>query len=458
MGTPVPRLRLHVATVVVGLVIALGVALVSLQLAGALIDGEATTVRATVATSASLGEGAKVAMAGAQVGRVTGVRRVGNGTVVEMEITDERVVPIPVDSRVTVRQRTPVGENYMEITPGKAKEPLSEDDVLPITRADEYVDADELLSVLQGETREKARALVRSAGGALDGQGRGLNRTLGAGARIVDEGGSLFALLAEDRAQLARLVDRLGRVSASLGDQGEAIRVTATRGLTAMRALARRDAQVAQTLQELPATLRQVRGTSTLLRTASTAATPVVADLADAVRDLRPAIRALRPAAQQGREVVRELGAAAPPLAGTLRRLEKASTPLAKAMPELHETVCELAPVIRYTAPYTKDAIAVIVGLGSASNSYDAVGHLIRLAPVVGENSAAGLPDEVTQSMYTLLRAGLLQKSSPLTWNPYPKPGVIGTQESSATGKPSISGPKALGESGYVYPRVEADC
>lgn len=114
--------------------------------------------------------------------------------------------------------------------------------------------------------------------------------------------------------------------------------------------------------------------------------------------------------------------------------------------------------MIRYTAPYTDDAIASIVGLGSASNSYDAVGHLIRLTPIVGENSMAGLPDEVTQAAFKLMRSGLLGRASPLTWNPLPKPGVIGTAEASATGKRAISGPKELAASGYKYPRITADC
>lgn len=456
MGTPIRHFRGHVVTVALGLTVAVGVFLVCLQLAGGLFAGETTTVRATVPTSASLGSGAKVAMAGAQVGRVTGIERRGLGTVVEMEITDERVLPIPADSRVTLRQRTPVGENYVEITPGDSRAALGADDVLPISQADEYVDVDELLSILQGRSREDARRLIQASGAALDGQGARLNRTLAATAGVVDDGGTLFGVLAEDRAQVARLVDRLGRVSATIGEQGEAIRVTANRGLAALRALGARDAELAATLREVPGTLRQVRGTSTLLRAAATTATPVVTNLTGTVRALRPAVRELRPAAQQARNAVRELGAAAPPLGGTVDRLRTLGDPLAGALPALHKTVCELAPVIRYTAPYTDDAIATVIGLGSASNSYDAVGHLIRLTPILGENSAAGLPDEITQASYTLLRAGLLGKSSPLTWNPYPEPGQIG--KATATGGPSISGPKALGESGYRYPRVEADC
>jgi phospholipid/cholesterol/gamma-HCH transport system substrate-binding protein len=429
-----------------------------LQLGGALVHGKETTVRAIVPTSSALASGARVTMAGAAVGKVSKIERRGNGTLIEMRIGDKGVLPVPADSRVTLRQRTPIGENYVEITPGRSSRALGDDDVLPIGQADEYVDVDQILSVLSGRSRAEARRVIQAGGRAVDGEGDNLNRVLGAASTVVQEGGSLFGLLADDRRQVADLVDRLGRVSAAVGDRGEAVRVTAQRGLVALRALAARDTQLAATLHELPATLNQARSTSGLLRGTALSATPVVSQLAAIVRELRSPVNDLRPAAQQARNAVRELDRAAPPLGTTLDRLKTASGPLARALPSLREAVCQAAPVVRYTKPYTNDAIAAIVGLGSASNSYDAVGHLIRLSPIVGENSLAGLPDEVTQAAHKLLRSGLLGQFSPLTWNPLPKPGVIGTAESSATGKPAISGPKALAASGYKYPRVEADC
>ncbi len=451
-------MRSHAVTATLLMVVAAGTFFGFLQLGDGLVQGRTTTVQVMVPTSSALAGGAKVAMAGAQVGRVTKVQRRGTGTLVTLSIRDGSVLPIPSDTRVTLRQRTPVGENYVELTPGTSRRALGADDVLPITQSDEYVDVDQVLSTLTGSARADARRLIRSAGGALDGEGSNLNTVLGRASTVVQDGGGLFGLLAQDRQQVADLVNRLGRLSAAVGDRGEALRVTARRGTVALRTLAARDRELAAVLHQLPATLTQARATSALLRSTSEAATPVVASLAAAVGELRPAVRSLRPAAQQGRNVVKELGRSAEPLTQVLGALRRTAPPLTSALPSLHKTLCEAAPIIRYTKPYTDDAIATVVGLGSASNSYDAVGHLIRLSPIISENSLAGLPDGVTQAAYKLIRAGLLSQSSPLTWNPIPKPGVIGTAESSAVGKRAISGPKALAESGYKYPRVEADC
>jgi len=153
---------------------------------------------------------------------------------------------------------------------------------------------------------------------------------------------------------------------------------------------------------------------------------------------------------------VRSLSAAARPLEGTLERLRALSGPLVDALPELDATLCQLNPAVRFLKPYTRDAVAAVQGLGSASNSYDAVGHLIRLTPIIGENSLAGAPEEVTRAAHALLRTGFLSESHGLTWNPYPEPGRIGN-DAAGPGK-TVFGPQDVPATGYKFPRVHADC
>jgi phospholipid/cholesterol/gamma-HCH transport system substrate-binding protein len=446
----------HVITAVVGCLAAAAIFIGFLAVGGGLRVGDRYKVRAVVPTAAQLTPSSRVTMAGAQVGRIADVRRQGYTTVVEMEIDDDRVTPIPADSRVTVRQRTPVGESYLAITPGSSPEKLPSDGVLPARQSDEYVDVDQILSVLQGRTRQRARQLIRGTGGALEGRGEQLNELVGGGAATLQSGARVFSLLSDDREHVASLVDRLGRVAAAVGERGAAVETIGRQGLRSLRAIAARDEALRQTLEELPPTLRQVKSTSNELSTVTGTASPVVRNLSSALRELQPAVERLRPAAQIGRETLRELDGAAPRLEGTLDRLRDLSGPLTKALPEVKQTFCDVNPMIRYLKPYTDDAIMSLVGLGSASNSYDALGHLIRLSPIVGENSLAGAPEEVTLAAHQLMRSGFLAKSHGLTWNPYPKPDRIG-KDGAGEGN-TISGPDALRESGYKFPRVLADC
>lgn len=456
MRSTVENFKLHLITVVVGVAAALATALGFLTLSGTIFKGDTFKVRALLPTSSSLGGGSRVTMAGAQVGRVTGTSEQGYATLVEMEITDDRVLPIAADSRVTLRQRTPVGENYISIAPGTAKQTLTEESVLPVRQSDEYVEVDQLLSIFQGRTKGEAQRLIQSLGGALEDRGDNLNVVLGRTSEVVQAAGAVLGRLNEDRDQTAALVDNLGRVSAAVGDRGEAIQVTADRGLAALRALAARDDALRDTLEVLPSTLAQVRRTSGTLQSASQVAAPVVVNLAGAMDDLRPAIGNLEPAAATGRRVLSELDGVADPLRSTLEEVTRLSAPLSSALPEVRSTLCQVNPMLRFAAPYTNDFVQAIVGLGSASNSYDAIGHLIRLTPIINENSLAGAPDDVSKAAFTLLRSGLATKGTGLTWNPYPEPDMIGRDGAGDTG--NLSGPDALRESGYKFPRVLADC
>lgn len=455
MRGPILGFRGHVATALLAAAIAVAFLLFFVGVGGGLPStSKPYELRALVPTASSLTSGSRVTMAGVKVGTVTGVRRQGLGAVVSMEITDERVTPVPQDSVVRMRARTAVGENYVSIEPGDAKATLASGDLLPMRQAAEYVDVDQIASVLQGRTRKQARKIVSGLGYSLARRGERLNGLVANASRALDTGSDVVSTLAGDRQQISRLVEQLGDLSAAVGDRGDAIRLIARQGRTAFTAVARRDDAVRRTLAELPATLDRVRRTTGTVADVSDRATPVVENLTKAVTEVRPAVAALRPAAQEGRSILREVDGAAEPLTGTLASLERAAGPATRALPKVDQVLCQVNPMLRYSKPYTQDVISTLIGLGSASNAYDAIGHTIRLVPVVTDNTLVGLPEDVSKFLYSAIHKGLLEKLLPLNWNPYPKPGEQGQPY---RGK-GIHGPKELRESGFVYPRIHEDC
>jgi phospholipid/cholesterol/gamma-HCH transport system substrate-binding protein len=204
-------------------------------------------------------------------------------------------------------------------------------------------------------------------------------------------------------------------------------------------------------LDELPSTLAQVRSTSRTLGAVTGRAAPVLANLAVAVRELRPAVQTLRPAAVEGQGILRGLAAAAPGLEETMGKVRGLSAPLASAMPAVRSTLCQVNPLIRYLTPYTPDFVATAVGLGAASQTYDAFGHVLRATPVVTEQALVGLPPQVHQAALTLVRSGLLQKTRELGYDPYPQPGLLGKN-------PDGEGVLGPAQVRTPYPRIEADC
>lgn len=450
------RFGVHAAVTAALVVAAVASFLIFMVMGGGITaPGQKYEVKAVMPTVASLVRGSRVTMSGAEVGTVTKVQRKGLGAMVELQLTKKAVFPLPKDSTIRLRQHTPVGEDYVSIDPGRSRSTLPSGATLPMSQAGDFVDVDQVLSTLRGRTQQRARDLIRSTGAALSGRGQDLNGVVGGLTGTIIPTADVIHVTHTDRRQVADLVRRLWQLTAGVGERDAAIRTVAEQGLTSVRAIGAKDASMRRLLDALPATLAQVRSTSRTVGDVTDQASPVLDDLAGAVREVRPAVRSLQPAAQEGRGVVRELGTAAPPLTRTLARARALSGPTVKALPELQKTLCQLNPAVHFLKPYTKDVATFIVGMGSSANSYDAIGHVIRLIPVVSENELANVPPAISQGMFTLLRAGLIGKTSPLTYYPLPKPGEAGR---TAKDLPLATGPADYAKRGYKYPHVDAAC
>lgn len=451
MRGPIQNFRGHLVTAAVALTIA-AVFLAALSIGAGMLRPvqDHYRIQALVPTAATLGKGSSVRSAGLRIGTVTGLERRGVAALVEVELDDDHA-PIPVDSRVGVRLKTLIGENYLELRPGRSSRRLEDGGILPMRAADDYVELDTILSSLRGRTREHARELLQSLGGALRGRGHELNQVVEHGAGVVEKSAPITQVLAARRLQVSRLVDKFGAVARTVADRGTALRTLAHRARSTFEAIGARDVALRATLDELPSTLTQVRSTSGTLRTATRRASPVLTDVARVVRDLRPAARRLRPAAQEGRKVLRELDLTAPPLEGTLSRLRTLAGPLSHALPQLRRVLCQLNPAIEYIAPYARDIAAMIVGLGSANNYYDATGHSGRVFALVSDNSLVGYPSSLNKAIDTVTSAGLVKRIRDLGYNAYPAPDTAGSNKMGL----DASGPS---ESKVAYPRIHAEC
>jgi phospholipid/cholesterol/gamma-HCH transport system substrate-binding protein len=446
------------ATVVAFVTLAIAATVFWVGLGGGLPSfGKTYYVRALMPTAGSLTPGARVTMAGYQVGTITSVQRDGTGALVGMEIDDGRVTPIPQDSRVGLRERTPVGENYVSLYPGSSKTMLPSGAVLPMTQSNDYVDVDQLMSVLQGNTQGRTRQLIEGLGAALQGQGDNLNAFLGNTATALSSGSRLFRVMGTDRTQVGDLVANLGSLSQAVGQRGSDIELLAHNALATFQALAARDQSMRSFLDQLPPLLAQVHQTSDTLNSVTRTSAPVIYNLANVVSTVRPAVKELSPAASEGRTVLSVLGSASPALRTTLRTAQGLGTPSVHALPQVHKTVCQLNPVIRYTRPYVPDVISALGGLGSAANDYDLFSHVIRVMLTFNDNSLVGLPAGVSQAAYTLMHTGLLQAvTGPLSFDPYPAPGQIGKETAPAKG--GVLGPSQVSSTGYKFPHILSDC
>src|SRR3954447_16072003 len=128
-----------------------------------------------------LGDYADVRTAGVSIGKVRGKRLdpAGNRTIVTLQL-DRRFAPLRSDARAILREKTLLGETYVELTPGTPKAPLlPENGRLRNSRVVGSVQLDEIFRAFDPQTRHEFRVWQQAASQAIDGRGQDLNDSIG---------------------------------------------------------------------------------------------------------------------------------------------------------------------------------------------------------------------------------------------------------------------------------------
>jgi ABC-type transporter Mla subunit MlaD len=368
-----------------------------------------------------LADNADVRISGVTVGHVRRSEHVGTATRTEIEI-DRRYAPIPKDTRATLRQKTLLGETYVELTPGSDESGmLSDGGFLPATQVRPTVELDEILRALDERTRADLQRFLKGTARAFRGRGEDFNAAVGNLGPFGEDAADLARLLHGQRRAVRQLVSDSGQVFESLGRrQGELSGLV--RGLdTLLGATARRDAELVETVRILPTTLRELRPTLAELEAVSHEARPLV-------RDLRPAGRALRPTLADALPL-------APELRGLFRDVDRVITVSEEALPATTRTVEAAHPLFRMLVPVLREAEPVVDYLGLYRREV-----ITTLANIASATQGAerpqggGAPIRYLRALVPFTAEGLVaadERFGTNRHNPYFPPGALeklGTQ------------------------------
>jgi phospholipid/cholesterol/gamma-HCH transport system substrate-binding protein len=322
-------------------------------------------VQADFQEATQLADTAEVRISGVPVGRVVKTDVSGERTRVMFQI-EERYAPIPRDTRAILRQKTLLGETYIELSPGDRRSgELFDGGRLPNTQIESTVELDEVTRGLDARTRHDLQRFV-AALGALEDDGEELNDALGQFPRFSRGALKVLRVLDTQDDAVRKLVRDSGVVFDALGRRQGELSGLVRAADAVLATTARRDAELAETVRILPTTLAELRPTLELVRDISREARPLV-------RDLRPGARALGPALVDANVLAPQARA----LFGDIDRLidvAKAGVPATTevvnaARPlfqRLDPTLAEAAPVVDYLGLYRHDMVAQLAGFGSS--------------------------------------------------------------------------------------------
>ena len=249
-------------------------------------------VTASFAEASQLATEADVRISGVPVGKVKTIEadaRTGRSDVT-FEL-DPEFAPLPEDARAILRQKTLLGETYVELTPGSAGGPkLAEGGRLAEGRVSETVELDEILRTFDPETREAFQSWMASQAAAIDGHGRDINDALGNLGPFADDAAELVDILNRQEPAVRRLISDTGVVFEALTERNDQLRELIENADRVFATTAQRDRALQEAFIALPTFQRESRETVQRLEEFARATDPLVTQLRPAARELSPTL------------------------------------------------------------------------------------------------------------------------------------------------------------------------
>ena len=345
-----------------------------------------------------------VRISGISVGRVTKID-LGSGkdagkAVATIELNDT-YAPIPADSRAILRQKTLLGETYVELTPGNRDGPkLADGGELPALQVSQAVQLDEIFRTFNAKTRLAFQNWMLDAAQAFRGRALGLNQTFGLLEPTFSDANKVVRILDTQGNAVRQFVRNTGVVFNALSQRQGQLASLIRNSNQVFATTARRNRQLQNLFVVLP-TFEQ-ESTLTLNRLDRFAANtdPLVQQLRPAVRDLAPVLRDTQTVAPQLESFLiglKPVIAAAPNGFPALRKVLNTDLPplLRRVQPffdELDPLLQDLALYKHEIAAFVANAAAVTNAVGNSPETSDRGVKYLRTSVPLGPDSVAVYP------------------------------------------------------------------
>ncbi|HLM09473.1 MAG TPA: MlaD family protein [Thermoleophilaceae bacterium] len=318
-----------------------------------------------------LAQEADVRISGVRVGRVKKSKadEISGLTEAELEI-DARYAPIAKDAQAILRQKTLLGETYVELSPGtKASGSIADGGRLPNGHVSDTVQFDEILRGFPPETRRRFSVWLDQQGRAVADHGAEINAALANLTPFAEETDEVLDVLRRQSRFTRGFIRDTGVVFDALTERQGQLRDLVVNSNRLWETTARRDAELADTFRVLPTFLREGRETTRRLTRFANNTNPLVTQLRPAARELSPTLADLERLAPDLRGFFVDLDplvkVARTGLPATERVLDNTRPVLARLDPFLRQ----LTPIVDYLGLYRREITAFFANDSAATQA-----------------------------------------------------------------------------------------
>jgi phospholipid/cholesterol/gamma-HCH transport system substrate-binding protein len=340
-----------------------------------------------------LAKQADVRISGVPVGKVeqiTSDKRTGRADVTIQ--LDARYAPLPSDAKAILRQKTLLGETYVELTPGhKSARPIQENGRLAATQVASTVELDEILSSFDAKTRAAFQDWMQTQATAIRGRGQDLNDALGNLGPFADDTATLVGILNRQSGAVSQLIANTGVVFGALNERDGQLTSLIRNANTVFATTAARDKELQESFVALPTFEQESRKTLDRLTTFAHQTNPLVTQLRPAARELSPTLQDLRDVAPSLKNLLNELQ---PLIDASKTGFPAAEQTLEDARPliaQLDPATQQLTPDLQFLGLYKRELTSFFANTVAATQAKDpgTTLHYLRTTnPLNAENLA----------------------------------------------------------------------
>jgi virulence factor Mce-like protein len=329
---------------------------------------------ASFSEATQLSTEADVRISGVPVGKVKSIepdKQTGRSDV-EIEL-ESRYAPLPSDARAILRQKTLLGETYVELTPGTASGPkLKEGGTLPAGQVSDTVQLDEILRAFDAPTRQAFMTWMQEQGRGIGPYGRDVNDALGNLAPFAEDAARLVDILNRQKGAVTQLVSNTGVVFEALSERDGQLRSLIENSNRVFQATAARDDELKQAFTALPTFERESQQTLDRLARFSQTTNPLITQLRPAARELSPTLQSLGALSPDLKRLFQEL----PGLIDASRTgFPAAEQVLRDARPfiaQLDPAMRQITPILQFLALYKPELTAFFANSVAATQASNA--------------------------------------------------------------------------------------
>jgi phospholipid/cholesterol/gamma-HCH transport system substrate-binding protein len=242
---------------------------------------------ASFSEAVQLAKEADVRISGVSVGKVRNSELGDDGrTVATIELKQE-FAPLPSDTQAILRQKTLLGETYVELSPGtRSAKPVAEGDKLATANVHPTVELDEIFRSFDERTQAGFRTWMQQQGLGVRGRGADLNMGFGTLPDFAQTTNRLLRILNSQQNATRQIIRDTGVVFDALSERDGQLADWITNSNTVFAAVASRNEELAATWRNFPEFIDQSRLALDRLTEYAKIANPVLVDLRPVGRQL----------------------------------------------------------------------------------------------------------------------------------------------------------------------------